>query len=639
MAQLGARRFRIALIQQGVWATAMESMPLAMGYLKSTIDSDPDISSDVEVTIHNFDGGHTLTAMANRLFGEAPPDLIAFSVLGWNVRTFGALAETFKQLNPDGTAVFGGTHVANQADRVLRLHPDVDIIANGEGEFTMLGIVKAMLDPNLALADVPGISFHDDDGVLVTTPDPPRIEDLDTIPSPFLTGSIDMLDARGEFRYDVALMETNRGCPYKCSFCYWGGAVGQKVRAFSLDRLMEEVEFFAFHKVDTIVLCDANFALLRGDRDFVEHVVKVRERTGYPRSIETSWAKNKSAIFYDIVKTMKEGGLRSSFTLALQTVNDAALTGMNRHNMKVNQWEDLVAWLQENDLDCYAELIWGAPGETVDSFLKGYDELAVKVPRIAAYPLLLLPNTHYSDHRTQYGFKTVRGDSDDFEYILQHNTMTVQDNRQMQQFLFWARTVGENAIFRNLWQPIRDLGGMSQSEVLISLKDWFNACESPVAAPLQTRNLELVDAQIVSRTIHYLYEAEGVDELLHQWWAEAIVPRLPPETRDYLTDVFVFDLATRPLFDDDPGRVAAAATTKIDGAAYYVQQSPEFRHDVPAALAAAKASGVSEIPPPTSYVTDLFHKVGFRNHLDSHEVATQYRGKIRSEVERETVGS
>ena len=50
---------------------------------------------------------------------------------------------------------------------------------------------------------------------------------------PFLTGAIPMVDAAGNFLYDVGMLETNRGCPYSCSFCYWGGATGQKVRSFS----------------------------------------------------------------------------------------------------------------------------------------------------------------------------------------------------------------------------------------------------------------------------------------------------------------------------------------------------------------------------------------------------------------------
>ena len=393
------KRYRVSLVQQGVWDTPMESMPLAAGYLKATAMADRRISTSSDINIFNYRGGLTVSAMANDLFHHEIPDVLAFSVLGWNVRAFGVLAETFKQLNPDGVVLFGGTHVANQAERTFAMFPEVDVIVNGEGEFVFVDLVHAYMDglSMRQLEHIQGISFKDDTGKVTTTPARARLEDLDVIPSPILTGAIPLLDDNGTFRYDVALMETNRGCPYKCSFCYWGGAVGQRVRAFSRLRLREELEFLAQHKVHTIVLCDSNFGMLPIDAEFVEDLLAIREHYGYPRALETSWAKNKSKVFYEIVKKMKSAGLRSSFTLALQTLSDDALRRMNRKNMKVNDWHDLVEWLEGEGLDCYAEIIWGSPGETVESFLAGYDRLAEHVSRIAMYPLLLLPNTRTPD--------------------------------------------------------------------------------------------------------------------------------------------------------------------------------------------------------------------------------------------------
>ncbi|NEE14646.1 B12-binding domain-containing radical SAM protein, partial [Streptomyces sp. SID7499] len=110
----------------------------------------------------------------------------------------------------------------------------------------------------------------------------------------------------------------------------------------------------------------------------------------------------------------------------------------------------LAAWLAAEGLDAYAELIWGAPGETVDSFLTGYDQLSAHVPRIAVYPLLLLPNTSYTENREEHGFVTVRGDSDDFEYVLANRTVSVAENTMMQRFMFWARMMGENMYFRHI---------------------------------------------------------------------------------------------------------------------------------------------------------------------------------------------
>src|SRR6185503_9327422 len=117
----------------------------------------------------------------------------------------------------------------------------------------------------------------------------------------------------------------------------------------------------------------------------------------------------------------------------------------------------------------YAELIWGAPGETVESFLKGYDRLAAQIPRIAVYPILLLPNTDYSEKKQQYGIISVRGDQDDFEYILAHDTMSFADNKRMQRFLFWSRVMADAAVLRHSWNAVGRLGGITQSQVLLNL--------------------------------------------------------------------------------------------------------------------------------------------------------------------------
>lgn len=214
----------------------------------------------------------------------------------WNYQTFGILADTYKQINPNGIVIFGGTHVANQASRVMSMFPEVDIIVNGEGEKIFRDIFSNYLDGRSKhhRNHINGISYIDENGQVITTEERARIDDLDLAPSPILTGAVDLTDDDGKFLYDVALMETNRGCPYRYSFCYWGGAVGQRVRAFSRNRLRVELATLAQLKVETIALCDTNFGLLPIDEEFVDDLIELREKYGYPYTLESSWTKNKS---------------------------------------------------------------------------------------------------------------------------------------------------------------------------------------------------------------------------------------------------------------------------------------------------------------------------------------------------------
>lgn len=643
-----ATKKQIWLVQQGVWVMALESMPLASGYLKATAMEDERIRRETDIEIRNFDGGANLTELAQRLLCDGRiPDILAFSVLGWNYRTFGELATTFKQINPDGWVVFGGTHVAKQAERAFRMFPAIDVVVNGEGELTFRDIVRHYLDGGSAreLHKVEGVSFIDDHGDLVTTPDRPRIEDLDIIPSPFLTGAISLRDENGRFPYDVALLETNRGCPYKCAFCYWGGAVGQRVRAFSRERLRRELEIFAQHKVHTIVLCDANFGMLPIDYEFVEDMIRVRDTYGFPKALETSWAKNKSKMFYKIVRMMKDAGLHSSFTLALQTLNDDALTLMQRRNMKVNAWEELAEWLNQEGMECYAELIWGAPGETVESFMEGYDKLAQYATRVAAYPLLLLPNTEYSENKEKFGLVTVRGNKDDFEYVLSHNTMSPQDNQLMHRFLFWSRLTAENPVLRNIWTALRLLGGVSQSKAILSMVEWFSSTEEPSARPLQELLARsFTDPDALGPATEFVYGHIDAKRLFELWWTAEMRPRLPADVLPVLDEVFRYDLLTLPAYassGEKPTEEFAhpyLPVVEIDGEDFYVREGVRLSIDVPALVRALKR-GESYDHALGTFTTSMYYKVGAEGFVGStnHEEILYYMGRLEREVRGDAI--
>lgn len=622
---------RICLVQQGAWDMQVDSMPLAIGYLKASIDADDRICADTSVKICSFRGGQSLPEMARDLFLDQVPDVLAFSVLGWTYRSFGALAETFKQLNPRGLAVFGGNHVTHQSERVFREFPWIDVVVNGEGEHTFHELIGYLLDEPAEFApdNVPGLSYRRSDGSVHTTEERERIEDLDVIPSPFLTGAIPLADAAGNFRYDVALMETNRGCPYKCSFCYWGGAIGQRMRTFSADRLAAELDMFGFHQAPSIVLCDSNFGLLESDEEFVELLIKTRERHGYPRALITSWAKNKSNRFYNIVKQLKRHGFHSLFTLALQTLSDEALTDMLRKNMKVNHWENLVDWLNEEGLDCYAELLWGAPGETPESFYEGYDRLAKRVSRIAVYPMLLLPNTSYAENRATHGFVTVRGESDDFEYVLANRTSTVAENLEMQRFIYWARVLGEQQYLRNLWRPTRDLANLTQSQLINSLKRFFENSVLPSAKTFIEQIPVMAESPAIAMALRSLHSQPALQALVRRWWHEKVVPAFPPPWRAFAVALYEYETWSRPVYVV-PGALPPSGwrAVETDGAQWYVSDPVRLSYDIPAALENWVDTLASE--PAEQPVTLVFTaRPGYYSNLDNYEIAAQHIATAR----------
>jgi radical SAM superfamily enzyme YgiQ (UPF0313 family) len=615
-------------------------MPLAAGYLKAFACADPRIDAACDIRIFSLSGSDTTLKVVEKLFFREIPDIVSFSVLGWNYSNFKKVAETFKQYNPNGWVIFGGNHVARQGHRVFAESPHVDVVVDGEGEASFRDLLAAFLagSSRHELHEVEGVSFRDTAGVVVTTSERPRITNLDEIPSPVLSGAIPLLNENGEFRYDVAIMETNRGCPHKCAFCYWGGAIGQKVRSFSRERLRAELELYA--RLGVLILCDANFGLLRQDRDFVEDLIEVRDEYGHPRHLESSWAKNKSRTFFEIVERMKDAGLHSNFTLALQTLTPSALKSMRRDNMKVNEWEDIAHWLRQQGMQCYAELIWGCPGETYETFIEGYDKLAKSVYRIATYPHLLMPNTEFFASRDAFAFRTIRGDHDDFEYVLSHASMSVEDNRRMLRFLFWARILAEYMLFRSLWSVVQALEDLSQSTLLLSLDRWLDEQSDPVARELQLRRAEVVenfDLSRVTSAIRYVAAEPGVDELLRRWWTQAFAPGLSHEHRELLSCVFAYDIATRPISElglCERGNGFARDREEVNGVHYFVRRDQSFPWDVPALVRAIHSEGHLDLTP-RLHETDLYYKVGFDDFVDNHEFYPQFVGKTLAQIAEE----
>jgi radical SAM superfamily enzyme YgiQ (UPF0313 family) len=626
---------RIWLVQQGVWDTPVESMPLAMGYLKAVALSDEIIRNEVDIRIFSFRGGESTTTMARALYYDERPDIVAFSVFGWNFQPFGTLAEAFRHINPDGWVIFGGTHVAHQGKRVFGVFPQVDVVANGEGEFIFRDLLHAYLAGKSRhdLGSVEGISFKSPDGEVTTTADRKRIDDLDVIPSPFLTKAISLHNAEGRLQYELVLMETNRGCPYKCSFCYWGGAIGQKVRSFSRDRLREELDMIGFHKYPHLILCDANVGMLAADQEFIEDLIAVRERYGFPRQLDCSWAKNKSKVFYNIVRRMKQTGFRTSFTIALQTLNDDALESMHRKNMKLNEWENLVSWINKQGLDCYAELIWGAPGDTPETFLEGYDRVARRVSCITTYPMLLLPNTEYANNRKKYGINTIRHVTYDFEYVLSHQTMSIQDNERINNFLFWARVFAEYRVFMPVWSPLRELADITQSQVLLSLASWFNRQDDPLANEItkcQPKGCDLVADTQLARATRALHSSPQTTGLLDRWWREEMLPRVPAHLADFFNELFRYEQHTRPIFADAK-EAKELNVVQVNGESYLVREDVPFAYDIPRIIEKCRIQEPCEIIRRPTRIS-LYYKVGFGHNPDSHEFVLHYRGKTQEKL-------
>ncbi len=344
-------------------------------------------------------------------------DILLCSCYGWNWKITTTLAKLVKKSNPNCLVIFGGPQVPNYSDGFFEKYPYVDIIVHGEGEYIIENIFDAFLKDR-DFSKIKGIQTKK-----FRNPPQPRINDLDALPSPYLTNVIWELVDKDEKIEWCASWETNRGCPYACTFCDWGSATNTKMRKFSEDRLMKEVEWLADNKIPYVDCCDSNFGIYQ-DRD-MRIAKKIKEESikkKYPETFRPAWAKFSSEKIIPIAKELQSAGLLRAVTLSLQSLDDNTLDIIKRQNIKFKEFSELTETFRKNGIPTYTELIMGLPGETLESFKNGLEEIVThsKTGSINIYNCAVFPNAPMNEpvYRDYYKIKTIRS-----PIFLQHSAV------------------------------------------------------------------------------------------------------------------------------------------------------------------------------------------------------------------------
>ena len=333
-------------------------------------------------------------------------DILLCSCYVWNWEITKYLASEVKKINPNCTIIFGGAQIPDLAQDFFKQHPYVDIIAHGEGEYILENILTAYLKDK-DYSQVKGIETKEFRNQLQE-----RINELDNLPSPYLTNTVwDLVEKVDGIRWIVG-WETNRGCPYACTFCDWGSATFTKVRKWEESRLFKEIEWFAENKIPYIDCCDANFGIFQ-ERDFriAEKLKEVALKTNYPERVRPAWAKNSSEKIIPIAKELQDGGILGAVTLAVQSLDPDTLKIVERANIKFDSFSELATTFRKNGIPTYTELIMGMPGETLQSFRDGLDSIAMtNVDTVFIYNCTVLPNApmNVPEYREKYKIKITR---------------------------------------------------------------------------------------------------------------------------------------------------------------------------------------------------------------------------------------
>jgi radical SAM superfamily enzyme YgiQ (UPF0313 family) len=319
--------------------------------------------------------------------------LVGFSTYIWNKNYSYTLARELKKANPDIVIVFGGPEPPIEDLDFFKQFPYIDICVKQEGEISFKNILESQ--SRFDWLKIPGLIVNVNTNTVDTGPSL-RINELDQIPSPYLTGVFDKLISQFPEITWNATLETNRGCPYACTFCDWGSLTYNKVKKFNLERVFAELEWIGQNQCDFVSITDANFGIFP-ERDSViaDKLIEVQKTYNNPKAYTISWAKNQKREIVDIVKKLiYDGGSKIGLNLSVQTLDDNVLDIIKRKNLEMNKIEEVFDMCEENNIPLYTELILGLPGETLESWKNNFYRLyrAGNHTGITVYQAQLLEN-------------------------------------------------------------------------------------------------------------------------------------------------------------------------------------------------------------------------------------------------------
>lgn len=362
---------------------------LALGYLRAYAQADRSLAGRVAFETLDLDTSVDAWWIAWRVLG-LEPDVLAVSVTCWNARSVYEVCRIVHSVRPECTIVLGGPEVGPIAEDVLAAHPEVHAVVRGEGELTFAALLSELASGGSARR-VDGLSVRSGEHI-VTTPDRPLIANLDDIPSPYLSGVLVATDGG-------AYLETYRGCPHACAYCFEGKGYG-RLRSFSDERIAAEIDTVASTPgVRTFSFIDPVFNLtddrLRKLAGWLEpHVARgVRLHT-----IEVDIER----IDAEAAQVLRRAGVASVET-GPQTVGAAALDACGR-SFDRERFVAGIAALRAVGISCECDLIVGLPGDDVYDFLAGLRFCFSLDPGIVQSSTLhVLPGTALWDRAERFG--------------------------------------------------------------------------------------------------------------------------------------------------------------------------------------------------------------------------------------------
>jgi hypothetical protein len=304
---------------------------------------------------------------------------VAIGAYVWGEDLLNATLTALRRRGFRGRIILGGPQISYAGAGLESLYPEADVFVRGYGETAL-----SQLACGIARRSITGVHYAGDED---------RREqsnvDLDSLPSPWLAEGI----ALPEF----VRWETQRGCPFRCSFCQHREAGARlRHRCLGAKRIEREIDLFAVAGVNDIAVLDPVFNL----GPSATAVLRRFSARGFTGRLSLQCRPECiDAPFLDAATP-----LDVCLEFGLQTIYSDEAAAVRRGN-NIRKVDAALADVRRRGIDHEVSLIFGLPLQTRASFEASVRWcLERRVPVIKAFPLMLLRGTELESERSRWGF-------------------------------------------------------------------------------------------------------------------------------------------------------------------------------------------------------------------------------------------
>ncbi|EWH08438.1 radical SAM domain/B12 binding domain-containing protein [Catenovulum agarivorans DS-2] len=278
---------------------------------------------------------------------QSKPRIVGFGVYIWNIVETTNVVSLLKVIAPEVKVVLGGPEVSYETEQqaITQL---ADYVLTGAADLSFYRLCSDLLN------DTPP-----EQKILKSKP-----VELSELQLPYQYYSDEDLKNR------LLYVEASRGCPFKCEFCL--SSLDTASNPFELDTFLEQMDILYqrgarnFKFIDRTFNLNINtsikimqFFLDRMTEDLYLHFEVVPDHL--PRKLK------------EFLAQFPEDSLQ--FEVGIQTFEPQVQANISRKQNN-NKSKDNLKWLRENtSAHIHADLIFGLPGETLESFRDSFNEL------------------------------------------------------------------------------------------------------------------------------------------------------------------------------------------------------------------------------------------------------------------------